>query len=58
MTSTHDLVRILMEFWNNDYQAAVDACKRIESHEERPDVATEYRLAAAYIERLQKKVRM
>ncbi len=55
MTSTHDLVRILLRYWNNDYQAAIDACKKIESHEARPDVATEYRLAAAYIKRLQEQ---
>ena len=58
MTSTHDLSRILLEFWQGDHEAAIDACKRIESHEKRPDVATEYRLAAAHIKRLKdQKVR-
>lgn len=55
MTTTFDLVRILLNFWEGDYQKAIDACNRIESHEERPDVATEYRLAAAHIARLKKK---
>ena len=59
MTSTFDLARILMEFWQGDHQAAIDACKKIENHEPNPDVATEYRLAAAHIERLQnEKVRL
>ena len=58
MTSTHDLVRILLNFWEGDYDAAIDACKKIESHEPNPDVATEYRLAAAHIKRLKdQKVR-
>ena len=58
MTSTFDLVRILLNFWEGDHQAAIDACKRIEEHEPRPDVVNEYRLAAVHIKRLQKKVRM
>lgn len=55
MTTTFDLVRILLRFWEGDYQAAIDACKKIESHELNPDVATEYRLAAAHIARLQRQ---
>ena len=57
MTSTHDLVRILLDYYKGDYDAAIDACKRIQEHEPNPDVATEYRLAAAHIKRLQEKVR-
>lgn len=53
--STHDLVRILLRYWKGDHQAAIGACKRIESHETRPEMAAEYRLAAAHIGRLQEQ---
>ncbi len=55
MTSIRDLARILLNHYDGDHQSAIDACKRIESHEPRPGVAADLILAAARIERLQDK---